>query len=85
MTLNLRRSLVWPATILAGLSLSAYVFVAWPETAAPAPGPQTVRTLASVDAGAEEFFYTDEFFVHEVSPAPLLDAVISAPQTVDAN
>ena len=69
-----RGSLVWPAMTLAGLVLGAYVYTAWPETAAPkSPTAESrsklVRTTASVDS-----------IVYELSPTPLLDALISAPE-----
>ena len=96
MTFPTRASLAWPAMTLAGLVLSAYVYAAWPETAVPKsptaePRSQPVRTTASVDSypeseltGVAGAVHPGYLYVYEVSPTPLLDALIQAPLPVDA-
>lgn len=63
---------------------------AMPKT--PTAKPQPVRVTASVDAypeselaGVAGAVYPGEYFVYELGPAPLLDAIIAAPQSVDAH
>ena len=83
-----RRSLAWPAMILAGLALGAYVLVAWPDTAPTQPARATASVEAYPEselAGVAAAVYPVELFDYELSPSPLLDAVISAPQPVDAS
>jgi hypothetical protein len=56
----------------------------------PAARPQAVRTTASVDseesypeselAGVAGAFYLGYLYVYEVTPTPLLDALIAAPE-----
>lgn len=81
--------------ILAGVALGAYVLVAWPNgaTTVKASNAQPiVRTTASADeypeselAGVGGTFYPGTLFAYELSPTPLLDAVIAAPERVDAH
>lgn len=90
MTFPRRGTLIWPAMTLAGLALGGYVYTAWPEAAVPKPPiakSQPVRATASVDsypeselAGVAGAFYPGYLYVYEVSPTPLLDALIAAPQ-----
>ena len=101
---HVRRSLLWPAMILAGLALGAYVVAAWPDTSShvvrlpygesmpKTPASEPVRVLASAEvdpeselSGVAAAFYPVELFDYELSPAPLLDAVIAAPQPADAH
>ncbi len=59
------------------------------------PKPQEVRTTASVGSTTASpepelsavlgDLYPLELFFYEVSPAPLLDALIAVPQAADAN
>ena len=62
---------------------------AMPKT--PTAKSQPVRVMASVDAYPESeselagAVYPDEYFVYELGPAPMLDALIGAPQPVDAH
>lgn len=99
MTLVARASSAWLAMIIAGLALGAFVFVAWPEGEAPRKAEATVvakadpvrRTASLVAqpevqlAGVAGAVYSWELFDYELSPAPLLDAVIGAPEPVDAS
>ena len=62
---------------------------------APTVKPRLVRTTASVGSakaspeselsGVLGDLYPLELFFYELSPAPLLDAIITAPQPVDAH
>jgi hypothetical protein len=63
---------------------------AMPKT--PAATPQTIRKTASVTtypeselAGVLGEIYPLELYYYELVPAPLLDALIAAPQPVDAH
>lgn len=99
MTLAVRGTRSWLAMIVAGFSLGAIVFVAWPggdarpqAQATPPAKVDPVRRTASVDAepalqrvDAAGAAYSWELFAYELNPAPLLDAVIGAPEPVDAS
>ena len=85
MRVSVRRSLVWPAMILAGLALGAFAFAVWPDATPTArsyaadrdPG----RELASV-AGTP---YLGDLFVYELPSALLVDSIMATPQRVDAH
>ena len=88
-----RGSLVWLAMVVAGLSLGAYVLVAWPGSSSPAgPSPRPVRATASAShpetelAGVAGAFYPGTFYGYsfEAGTTPALDAVISAPLALGA-
>ena len=102
MTSIARKTLVWPAMILAGLALGGYVAAVWPDTSprlvrlpygeampkTPVAKARVVRVTASVDASQPELagaVYGRELSVYEVGEAPMLDAVIGAPEPVDAH
>lgn len=95
MFFSARGAVAWLGMILAGVALGAYVLVAWPNgaTTVKAPSAQPiVRTMASVGelpeselAGVAGAVYPGTLFAYELSPTPLLDAVIAAPERVDAH
>lgn len=87
MTANLRRSFLWPAMTLAGLTLGGYVVTAWPETAPTAEvnaAPRESspkRQLAGVVGAA----YDSNIFVYELRSVMLIDSIMATPQRVDAH
>jgi hypothetical protein len=97
--LNARSGRVWLGMLLSGLTLGAYVVVAWPDTKAPTEKPRVVRTMASAGASAGSTsagresepaavlgdMYPLELFFYELSAAPLLDALIAALPPADEN
>ena len=87
MRVNVRRTLLWPAMILAGLALGGYAFAAWPDPIpsatshhAPVSAAAPERELASV-GGA----YPSDIFVYELRSTMLIDSIMATPQPVDAH
>ena len=97
--LKTRGTRVWLGMLLSGLAMGAFVFAAWPETKTPAEKPRVVRTMAAAGASASSTsagleselsgvlggVYPLELYFYEVSPAPLLDLLIAAPEPADEN
>ena len=84
MRFTARRSLVWPATILAGLALGGSVLAAWPDAAPPTVPPQ-----ASVDVNSGRELvgavHPGAIFVYELPSTMLVDSITATPQRVDAH
>ena len=87
MTFTLRRALVWPAMILAGLALGGYAVTAWPDSPSTAKSQsarvnaEPGRKLASAGAAA----YPGDIFVYELPSTMLIDSIMATPQPVDAH
>jgi hypothetical protein len=89
---NARKSLAWPAMILAGLTLGGYVVTAWPDgDTAPAQAQplrvtssddsEPARTLASVTRAG----YPGDLIIYELESTLLVDSIMATPQRVDAH